>query len=146
MAKADLKTTATAASVAAFLAAVPDPRRREEGRILDALHRKVTGCEPKMWGPSIVGYGSYTYRYDSGREGTMARAGFSPRKPASTLYLMGTYAGDRAAEAEALFARLGPHTTGKACLYLKRLDRIDLAVLEALVRLSWEAMNARWPQ
>ena len=145
MAKAELKTQATEVSVAAFLAAVPDPRRREEGLVLDSLHRKVTGCEPRMWGPSIVGYGVYHYKYESGHEGTMARAGFSPRKAASVLYLNGTYCGDRRAEVDALFARLGPHTTGKSCLYLKRLDRIDMAALEALVRLSWEAMNERWP-
>ena len=145
MAKAELKTTATGASVAAFIAAVPDPRRREEALVLYALHRKVTGCEPGMWGPSIVGYGVYHYKYESGHEGTMARAGFSPRKAASVLYLNGTYCGDHKAEADALFARLGPHTTGKSCLYLKRLDRIDMAALEALVRLSWEAMNELWP-
>ena len=145
MAKAVLKTTATAVSVADFIAAVPDARRREEAATLDALHRKVTGCEPKMWGPSIVGYGAYDYKYESGREGTMARAGFSPRKPASVVYLIGTYEGDRGAEADALFARLGPHTTGKACLYLKRLDKIDMKALEGLVQLSWEVVNEHWP-
>ena len=98
-----------------------------------------------MWGPSIVGYGSYAYKYDSGREGTSARAGFSPRKPTLVLYLNGTYEGARMDEAHALFARLGPHTTGKSCLYIKRLDQIDVAALEDLVRLSWEAMNERWP-
>lgn len=145
MAKAELKTQANEASVAGFIAAVPDPRRREEAQALDALHRKVTGCEPKMWGPSIVGYGVYHYKYESGREGVMARAGFSPRKAAAVVYLNGTYGGDRQAEADALFARLGPHTTGLACLYLKRLDRIDSEALEALVRLSWEAINELWP-
>ena len=145
MTKAELKTTATEVSVADFIAAVPDARRSEEAALLDALHRRATGCEPKMWGPSIVGYGVYDYKYDSGREGTMARAGFSPRKAAAVLYLNGSFGDDRQAEADALFARLGPHTTGKACLYIKRLDRIDMAVLEGLVRLSWEAMNERWP-
>lgn len=145
MAKAELKTTATEVSVADFIAAIPDARRREEAALLDALHRKVTGCEPKMWGPTIVGYGVYTYKYDSGREGTMARAGFSPRKAAAVLYLNGSFGDARQAEADALFARLGPHTTGKACLYIKRLDKIDTAALESLVRLSWEAMNERWP-
>ena len=145
MAKAVLKTTATEVCVADFIAAVPDPRRREEAGLLDALHRKVTGCDPKMWGPSIVGYGTYRYEYDSGREGTMARAGFSPRKPAAVLYLMGIDDGERQDRADALFARLGPHTTGRACLYLKRLDKIDMEALEGLVRLSWEAVNERWP-
>ena len=145
IAKAVLKTTATTVCVADFIAAVPDPRRREEAEALDALHRKVTGCEPKMWGPSIVGYGSYCYKYDSGRGGTSARAGFSPRKAAAVLYLNGTYEGARKDEADVLFGRLGPHTTGQSCLYLKRLDKIDMNVLEQLVRLSWEAMNERWP-
>ena len=145
MAKAELKTVASEVGAADFIAAVPDARRRNEAGGLDALHRKITGCEPKMWGPSIVGYGSYIYKYESGREGVSARAGFSPRKPAVVLYLNGTYDGSRKAEADALFARLGPHTVGKSCLYLKRLETIDMAALEALVRLSWEAMNERWP-
>ena len=145
MAQAANKTTATAVEAADFMAAVPDARRREEAGLLDALHRRITGCEPRMWGPSMVGYGSYTYKYDSGREGTSARAGFSPRKPALVLYLNGTYDGARKDEADALFTRLGPHTTGKSCLYIKRLDQIDIAVLEALIGLSWEAMSERWP-
>ena len=144
MAKAELKTTATAASVAQFIAAVGDPRRREEAGVLDALHRRVTGEVPKMWGPSIIGYGSYHYKYDSGREGTACRAGFSPRKAASTIYLMGNYC-DHQARADELFARLGKHSTGKSCLYIKRLDQVDLAVLEELVALSWEIMNAKYP-
>ena len=145
MARAELKTTATQGSVADFIAAVPDPRRREEAAQLDALHRKVTGFDPAMWGPTIVGYGVYRYKYDSGREGTMARAGFSPRKAASVLYLNGSFDDARQAEADSLFARLGPHSTGTACLYLKRLDKIDMGTLEGLIRLSWEAMNERWP-
>jgi hypothetical protein len=97
-----------------------------------------------MWGPSIVGYGSYDYRYDSGRTGTMCKAGFSPRKAALTLYLVDDH-GARQADADALFARLGPHSTGKSCLYVKRLDKVDLPVLESLVALSWELMNERYP-
>ena len=142
---AENKTVATAADVAAFLDAVPDERRRAEGHALDALHRRVTGCEPKMWGPSIVGYGSYKYKYDSGREGVSARAAFSPRKPTLVLYLNGGYFGTRQAEVDALFAKLGPHTTGKSCLYIKRLDKLDMSALEALVRLSWEAMWEVYP-
>jgi hypothetical protein len=140
----ELKTKPTEVEVAAFLDAVPDERRRAESHALDALHRKVTGLEPRMWGPSIVGYGEYTYTYDSGRSGTMARAGFSPRKAAAVVYLTSDF-GDRQAKADALFARLGPHAFGKSCLYLKRLDKIDMAALEGLVRLSWEANNERWP-
>lgn len=144
MAKADLKTKATEVSPAEFIAAVPDARRRDEAGVIDALHRRVTGLDPKMWGPSIIGYGSYAYKYDSGREGTMCRAGYSPRKAALTIYLMGTYC-DRQAEADALFARLGKHSVGKSCLYIKKLDDVDLTALEALVKLSWDIMNAKYP-
>jgi hypothetical protein len=144
MAKAEAKTQPTELSAADFIAAGPDPRRREEAEAIDALHRKVTGLEPRMWGPSIVGYGSYHYKYDSGREGTMCRGGFSPRKAAMTVYLMGNYC-NRQAEVDALFARLGKHSTGKSCLYIKKLADVDLDVLEQLVALSWEAMNEAWP-
>ncbi len=144
MAKAELKTKATELSVAEFIAAVPDQRRREEAAQVDALHRKVTGLEPKLWGPSIIGYGSYNYKYETGREGTMCRGGFSPRKAALTVYLMGNYC-DRQAEVDDLFARLGKHTTGKSCLYIKKLADVDLEVLERLVALSWEIMNAKYP-
>jgi len=112
--------------------------------MLDAMHRRVTGLEPRMWGTSIIGYGSYHYRYDSGREGDHLRAGFSPRKAASTIYLMGNYC-DRRSHADALFDRLGKHRTGKSCLYITRLDKVDQGVLEELVALSFEIMNQRYP-
>ncbi|ANY19855.1 hypothetical protein A6F68_01338 [Tsuneonella dongtanensis] len=146
MAGTDLKTTTTGADVAAFLDAVPDPRRRDEGYEIEALHRRVTGLAPRMWGPSIVGYGSYDYTYESGQSGTWCRGGFSPRKAALTVYLMGSFDDiDAGAKADALFDRLGPHSTGKSCLYIKRLEKVDAGVLEELVTLSWQAMNARWP-
>ena len=144
MAKADLKTKPTEVSVAEFIAAVPDARRRDEAALIDALHRRVTGLEPKMWGQSIIGYGSYDYKYASGREGTMARAGFSPRKANLVLYLMGSYV-DRQADADVLFARLGKHKTGAACLYITKLADVDLDALESLVKLSWDVMNERYP-
>jgi hypothetical protein len=141
---AELKTKATEVGVEDFIAGLPDERRRDEARALDAVYRRVTGLEPKMWGPSIVGYGSYDYRYDSGRTGTMCKAGFSPRKAALTLYLVGEY-GPRQAEADALFASLGKHSTGKACLYIKRLDQVDAGALEGLIALSWARMAERYP-
>lgn len=141
MAKAELKTKATEVSVADFIAAVPDARRREEAPIIEAIYRRVTGIEPRMWGPSIIGYGSYDYTYASGHSGTSCRAGFSPRKAAMVLYL----AGDEEAEAEGLYALLGKHSRGKSCLYIKKLADVDMAVLERLVELSWEFMNAKWP-
>ena len=143
MARYEAKTTATEGSVADFIAALPDARRREEAAVLDAMHRRVTGLEPRMWGPSMIGYGSYHYRYASGHEGTAMRAGFSPRKTALTLYLMGNYCG-RQTEADALLAQLGKHKTGKSCLYVNKLADVDLAVLERLVALSWQAMSARY--
>ena len=140
MVKAELKTKPTEMTVERFIADLADEQRRREATALDAIYRRVTGLEPKMWGSSIIGYGSYDYRYESGRTGTMCRAGFSPRKAALTLYLAGSY-GDRQGEADALFARLGRHSTGKACLYVKRLDQVDADVLEQLVALSWQRMD-----
>lgn len=143
MAKAELKTTPTAVSVAGFLAGLPDQARAEEARQTDALFQRVTGLKPKMWGHSIIGYGSYDYKYDSGREGTMCRVGFSPRKAAMTLYAMGGLA--ESAEATALFAQLGKHTSSKGCIYIKKLSDVDLSVLERLIQLNWTGMNARYP-
>ncbi len=145
MAKYEAKTRVTEASVADYIASLPEARRREEAAALDAMFRRVTGLEPKMWGPSMIGYGSYRYRYASGHEGEAMRGGFSPRKAALSIYLMGDYC-DRQAEADALFARLGKHKTGKACLYVNTLADVDLAVLEELARLSWDSMNRLYPE
>ncbi len=144
LAKYEPKTKATDVRLADYIAGLPDARRREEAIVLDAMHRRVTGMEPKMWGPSMIGYGSYRYRYDSGHEGVAMRGGFSPRKAALTLYLMGTYGGHQE-EADALFARLGKHKTGKSCLYINKLADVDLEVLERIVALSWQAMGERYP-
>ena len=143
MAKAELKTKATEVSVADYIAALPEAARRADATALDALYRNVTGFEPKMWGPSIIGYGSYSYKYDSGREGTFCRAGFSPRKGAHVLYVLGGLA--ESAPVAALLAKLGKHTTGKGCLYIKKLSDVDLAVLEQLIAMSWERMNDQYP-
>jgi len=143
VAKAELKTTAGACSVADFFALLPEPGRRDDATAIDALFRRVTGLEPVMWGPSIVGYGSYDYTYDSGREGTMCRTGFSPRKAALTLYATAGLA--ESAEATALFARLGKHTRSKGCLYIRQLADVDLAALERLVAINWAVMTARYP-
>ena len=144
MDKVEIKTKATEVTVADFIAALPDARRREEAPVIDAMYRRVTGLDPRMWGPSIIGYGSYDYQYDSGHSGTMCRAGFSPRKAAITLYLMEDY-GDRQAEADALFAALGKHRTSKVCLYINKLADVDLRVLEKLVALTWDVTNERYP-
>ena len=136
MAVAELKTKPSGASVEAFLEGVGDEARREDCRTLLALMRRVTGAEPEMWGPSIVGFGSYHYRYASGREGDWFLTGFSPRKRDLTLYVMAGFEGY-----EDLLARLGPHKTGKSCLYVKRLADLDLEVLEALIAASVEHMR-----
>lgn len=145
MAKAQLKTQVTAVSVSDFIAAVPDARRRAEAQTLDTLLQRITGEAPRMWGPSIIGYGSYDYRYDSGREGTMCRIGFSPRKAQLVLYLVPRFDGPDRQTADALLARLDPHSLGKSCLYIKRLDTVDMPVLDQLLTLSWRVMGELYP-
>jgi hypothetical protein len=125
---AESKTKPTNVSVGAFIDAIADEVRRADAKAIVRVMQRVTGEKPKMWGPSIIGFGSHHYRYESGREGDVPLAGFSPRKAATVLYgLLGT------AESEALLERLGKHTTGKGCLYIKKLADVDQAVLEALI-------------
>lgn len=140
MAKYETKTKATEASVADFIAAVPDPVRREDGKTVCAMLERVTGKRPKMWGPSIIGFGSYHYKYDSGHEGRSPRIGFSPRKAELVLYVLMESESQRP-----LLARLGKHRTGKSCLYIKRLADIDEEVLEALSRDALAHMNEKYP-
>ena len=128
MAKAENKTRPTGDAVEAFLAAVTPEARREDGRTICALMQRLSGWPPAMWGPSIVGFGSYHYRYDSGREGDSLVIGFSPRKPSTVLYL-----NPGVEHFPDLLARLGPHTTGASCLYVKRLSDLDMGVLEAMI-------------
>lgn len=135
----EMKTQPTEAAVSAFLEGVADPVRREECQAVLDLMRRVTGVEPKMWGGSMVGFGSYHYRYESGREGDWFVTGFSPRKANLTLYIMAGF--DRY---EGLLERLGKYSTGKSCLYLKRLSDVDLTVLEALVRESVQHVSATY--
>jgi hypothetical protein len=123
------KTLPTTDDVEAFLAAVPDERRRADARTLCSLLSEVTGEPPVLWGTSIVGFGTYHYRYESGHEGDSALVGFSPRKANLVLYLVGGFA-DRH---QKLLEELGPHKTGKGCLYLKSLADVDLDVLRRLV-------------
>lgn len=139
----EMGTAAGDASVGAFIAGLPDARRAE-AEVLDALYRRVTGEDPRLWAGGIVGYGSYAYAYASGRTGTSLRAGFAPRKPQQVLYMMGEW-GDASAEAGTLFARLGRHSVGSACVYLKKLSDADPGVLEELIALNWRMMNERYP-
>jgi hypothetical protein len=125
---AELKTKKTVASVDAFLKKVDD-KRRADCVALVQLMRNATKAEPRMWGSSIVGFGDYSYKYDSGREGEWFAMGFSPRKTDLTLYLMPGVDHYRD-----YLARLGPHKTGRSCLYIKRLADVDLTVLRQLVK------------
>ena len=130
---AENKTQKTGASVEEFLASVESRTRREDALRLLELMRAVTGLEPEMWGPSIVGFGDYHYRYESGREGDFFLIGFSPRKQSLSLYIMAGFDSyDR------LLSRLGKHRKGAACLYINKLADVDTDVLRELVRQSFE--------
>lgn len=137
---AENKTRPTGAAVAAFLDAVPDPKRRADAKELCATMERLSGDPPVLWGPSIVGFGAYHYRYESGREGDMARIGFSPRARELVLYLIGGFPRHRE-----LMDRLGKHKTGKACLYIKSLDDLDRGVLEALIVEALDFMRTAYP-
>ena len=136
----DLKTKPTAASVNAFINAIDDERKREDARAVAAMMAEVAGASPKMWGSSIVGFGSYHYRYASGREGDFMETGFSPRKRALTLYIMAGFS-----DYEGLLARLGKFSTGKSCLYIKRLADVDETVLRELVDRSVAYIRDKYP-
>ena len=132
---AENTTQVTKLSVAAFLDSVTDAGRRADARVLVKMMQSATGEKPKMWGPSIVGFGSYHYKYDSGREGDMPVVAFSPRKAAMVLYgLMGS--GEP-------ISQLGKHTAGKGCLYVKKLADVDQKVLGAMIAKSVAARRGR---
>lgn len=130
---AEVKTKPTEASVDAFLEAVEPPGRRADGKAVLALMERVTGARARMWGPSIVGFGTRHYRYASGHEGDTPLVSFSPRRTHLVLYVGGF------PEYEALLGKLGKHKRSKACLYLGRLADADPAVLEEILRRTWEA-------
>jgi hypothetical protein len=147
MANADIITKPTDTTVAAFIAAVDKPARRADAETLLSLYADATGLEPSMWGPSIIGYGSYHYKYESGREGDMCRAGFSPRKGNVVLYLIGGYSNpETQAKMDALRAQLGKHKTGASCLYINKLADVDLAVLKRMIALDLAYMDAKYPR
>ena len=134
------KTKPETKSVAAFLAEVEPAGRADEGRVLADLFTRASGEKPVMWGPSIIGFGTHHYRYESGHEGDSPRVGFSPRKAKLVCYLKLDSVG-----AVPLLARLGKHGTGKGCLYINKLSDIDLSVLEELVADSYQAMAEAYP-
>jgi hypothetical protein len=122
---ADNKTKPTKLSVSAFIDAITDQSRRADAKALVKLMQKAAGQKPAMWGPSIIGFGSHHYVYDSGREGDMPLIAFSPRKAATVLYGLSS--------SEALLTKLGKHTRGKGCVYIKKLGDVNQKVLEAMV-------------
>jgi hypothetical protein len=125
---AELKTKRTTESVSAFLAGIADPQRRAEAKAVAALMRKATGIAPAMWGPSIVGFGEKTYEGSAGRTVDWFPVGFSPRKAAITVYLLSGLS-----RHAARLKQLGPHSTGKGCLYLPKFAEVDLKVLARMV-------------
>jgi hypothetical protein len=135
---AENKTKATELSVAAFIDTLTDPARRADAKALVKLMQSAAGEKPKMWGPSIIGFGSHHYKYDSGREGDMPLIGFSPRKAATVLYGM-----NAASDSKALLAKLGKCTTGKGCLYIKKLADVDQEVLGIIASKAVAATRAR---
>lgn len=142
----EAKTQITDVDPVDFIASVEPERKREEAKTLDVIFRRVTGETPKMWGPSIIGYGAYRTTYASGREVHWLRTGFSPRKAKHSLYLMGGYCDpDTGSKHGDALERLGKHSRGKSCLYVNKLADIDLAVLEEMVRNDWEEMKRRYP-
>ena len=134
------KTKPTEVTVEAFLEGVTPDLRREDARALCALMQRVSGCPAVMWGPSIIGFGHYRDRTEAGREGDLMRVGFSPRKPATVLYI---HSGSP--RHEELMARFGKYTTGKSCIYVKRLADIDLGVLEEMVGASLQHFETLHP-
>jgi len=136
----DVKMKPTKVSVQSFVDGLDDERRRREAKTLISMMKKLTGEKPVMWGPSIVGFGSYHYKYASGREGDAPRAGFSPRKAALTVYCVPGFASQRD-----LLRRLGPHTTSVSCLYIRDLGKVDLDVLRELIERSVDQVQRMYP-
>lgn len=137
---AETKTKPTDVTVAEFIAGVEPEGRKADAEVLDAFFRRVTGWQPVMWGPTMVGYGSYAYRYESGHGGTALATGFSPRKAELSIYVMPGYQ-----DYGPILARLGKHRLGKACLYVRKLADIDMDVLEELVRAGLADLRRMWP-
>lgn len=136
---ADNKTKAIKLSVTSFINSIDDKQKRADARKVAAMMRKATGKRAKMWGSSIVGYGTYHYKYESGREGDFMVTGFSPRKQALTVYVMPGFS-----HFDKLMAKLGKYKTGKSCLYIKRLSDVDEKVLERLIDSSVKHMRKKY--
>ena len=134
-----MKTVPTDKSVEGFLHNVENKKRRQDAFSVLEMMKEITGEPPKMWGQSIVGFGQYHYKYDSGREGDFLKIGFSPRKTSLVLYLMTGFE-----RYEELMSHLGKHKTGKSCLYVNKLEQVDEAVLRELIAESMRYMNEKY--
>ncbi len=134
------KTQPTRQSPADFIAGVEPIRRRTDAEVLLDFFHNISGFDPVMWGLSIIGYGRYHYVYESGREGNFLATGFSPRKASLSLYIIPGYQ-----DYSAILDRLGKHKLGKACLYINKLDDVDMDVLAELIRTGLRDLNKRWP-
>ena len=137
---AENKTRPTGKSIREFLDKVTPARRKADGEILLEMFTRITGFPPRLWGPGIIGFGAYHYTYASGREGDMLATGFSPRKAKLVLYIMPGYQ-----DYGSILQRLGKHAKGKSCLYVNKLDDIDLQVLEELITTGLKDLNQIWP-
>ena len=135
------KTKPTEVSADSHISGIANEEQRNDARTLVGLMRRVTKQEPRMWGPSIVGFGSYHYKYESGHEGDSALAGFAVRGSELVVYIAVGFEGR-----DGLLAKLGKHRTGKVCVYIRRLANVDLQVLETLVTRSVAEMKRRYPQ
>ncbi len=138
----ETKTRATEIDPRDYIGAITDATKRTDAQTLLTLYERVTGEPATMWGPSMIGFGSYDYVYDSGHSGTAMRGGFAPRKGNIVLYVLDY---QQPGQDEPLLARLGKHKVGKSCLYINKLADVDMEIVEQLVRKSWETMNARYP-
>jgi hypothetical protein len=139
MANSENKTKETTSSVDAFIDKVPDETKRDDSHRLVEIMEELSGFKAKMWGPSIIGFGSYHYKYESGREGDAPLVGFSPRKAEFSLYLSHEFE-----KRDELLGKFGKHTTAKACIYFKRLSDIDEAVLKKMITASLKYMKKKY--
>lgn len=134
------KTVATEQSVADFITSIEHNGKRADAHVLNDVFKRVTGYDPVMWGPNIIGYGTYHYRYATGREGNFLATGFSPRKANFSIYIMPGYT-----DFSHILKELGKHKIGKSCLYINKLADIDLNSLERLILAGLENLNQIWP-
>jgi hypothetical protein len=136
---AELKTKVNKASVEKFLNGVKDEQKRKDSFTILEIMKKITKEDPKMWGPSIVGFGKYHYKYESGREGDMCITGFSPRKNALTIYILPGFL-----KYDPLMKKLGKYKTGVSCLYIKKLEDVDMKILKDLISESYKYMKKKY--